>query len=168
MERECTMPSDGNAGQTMVCSSCLTLCMLKANQRGNAHGQPTQHTPDHVRSATCRRREARVLPRAAAAWAGRGLPHCRGAWRAGPARGGGAPPREPASRLALFYILTSTPLEFNMSHSPPLSERARLLRVLCRVLLAQLLLPPQVVHGISPVTISTHGKHIGGRAHHTT
>jgi hypothetical protein len=88
----------------------------------------------------------------------------------GPARREAAapPPREPASRLAFFYILTSTPLEFNMSHSPPLSERARLLRVLCRVLLAQLLLPPQVVHGISPVTISTHGKHIGGRAHHTT
>ena len=47
-------------------------------------------------------------------------------------------------------------------------ERARLLRVLCLVLLAQLLLPPQVVHGISPVTISTHSEHIGGRTHDPT
>src|SRR5262245_44607601 len=48
---------------------------------------------------------------------------------------------------------------------PPLSERARLLRVLRRVLLAQLLLPPQIVHGIGPVAVSAHGEHIGGRTH---
>jgi hypothetical protein len=35
------MPGDGNAGQTMVCSSCLTPCVLKADQRGNAHDQST-------------------------------------------------------------------------------------------------------------------------------
>src|SRR6266568_4019147 len=36
-----------------------------------------------------------------------------------------------------------------------------------RVLLAQFLLPPQVVYRIGPVAVSTHGEHIGGRTHDT-
>ena len=47
-------------------------------------------------------------------------------------------------------------------------ERQYLSDVLRRVLLAQFLLPAQVVHGISPVAVRAHGEHIGGRAHHPT
>src|SRR2546430_602151 len=52
--RECITPAVGNAGETMLCSSCLTPCVLQANQRDNAHDHSTQHSLDHLRSATCR------------------------------------------------------------------------------------------------------------------